>query len=92
MTVGSLATTATSVDNTVAYDSFSAPVDTTATVTGQSLLYTQFCPLVDSDGDGINDPLDNCPYDYNDSQEDLDADGFGDVCDTCTDSDGDGLG
>lgn len=35
----------------------------------------------DLDGDGIPDPLDNCPSAGNPGQEDLDNDGFGDVCD-----------
>ncbi len=54
----------------------------------------------DSDGDGIVDSEDNCPYVVNEDQEDGDVDGVGDVCDNCpedynssqTDSDGDGLG
>jgi hypothetical protein len=37
----------------------------------------------DSDGDGINDDVDNCPDDYNPGQEDADGDGVGDVCDNC---------
>ncbi|RII26337.1 MAG: hypothetical protein CXR31_11645 [Geobacter sp.] len=35
----------------------------------------------DTDGDGIADPLDNCPQVYNPRQSDLDADGVGDACD-----------
>jgi len=35
----------------------------------------------DSDGDGILDASDNCPFVYNATQVDLDADGIGDVCD-----------
>lgn len=38
---------------------------------------------VDSDGDGIADPFDNCPTTPNPSQADLDADGAGDACDNC---------
>lgn len=41
------------------------------------------CPVPDSDGDGIPDPQDNCPNNYNPGQEDSDQDGKGDVCDNC---------
>ncbi len=44
---------------------------------------------VDSDGDGLLDPDDNCPYEWNPSQEDLDLDLIGDLCDE--DRDGDGV-
>jgi hypothetical protein len=47
---------------------------------------------VDSDGDGVPDPVDNCPGEANANQEDLDGDSHGDACDTCTDTDGDGYG
>ena len=43
----------------------------------------------DSDGDGIDDLLDNCPTIPNEDQADFDLDGAGDVCDD--DDDGDGL-
>ena len=36
---------------------------------------------VDTDGDGIWDDDDNCPFDYNPDQKDSDHDGKGDVCD-----------
>jgi rhodanese-related sulfurtransferase len=39
---------------------------------------------VDSDGDGINDDLDNCPDKYNPNQEDNDQNGLGDICDAST--------
>lgn len=37
----------------------------------------------DSDHDGIDDSLDNCPYVSNPNQADGDGDGVGDVCDNC---------
>ena len=44
---------------------------------------------VDSDSDGFNDDLDNCPDDYNPSQTDSDGDGKGNSCDgDCPDFDG----
>ncbi len=42
-----------------------------------------------SDSDGIEPANDNCPLEDNAGQEDVDADGFGDVCDP--DPDGDGV-
>ena len=44
-------------------------------------------PLVDTDGDGILDHVDNCPSVANFDQQDLDEDGDGDACDL--DKDGD---
>jgi murein DD-endopeptidase MepM/ murein hydrolase activator NlpD len=35
----------------------------------------------DTDGDGVLDPEDNCPYDLNPDQANADGDLFGDVCD-----------
>lgn len=39
---------------------------------------------VDSDGDGINDDLDNCPNKFNPNQEDNDQNGLGNACDSTT--------
>ncbi len=52
---------------------------------------------VDEDGDGVSDPVDNCPTTPNSDQTDSDGDGLGDVCDAFpndpqNDSDGDGIG
>ncbi|MBI1225140.1 MAG: VWA domain-containing protein [Bacteroidetes bacterium] len=54
----------------------------------------------DADGDGVEDALDNCPYNPNPEQADTDNDGVGDACDNCInnpntnqiDTDGDGVG
>ena len=40
----------------------------------------------DSDHDGIDDSLDNCPYAANPDQADSDGDGVGNVCDNCADT------
>lgn len=55
---------------------------------------------LDSDGDGIADPQDNCPLANNSDQSDIDTDGVGDMCDNCIDiansgqedDNGDGIG
>jgi hypothetical protein len=36
---------------------------------------------VDSDGDGLNDEVDNCPWHTNPAQDDANGDGVGDACD-----------
>src|SRR5712672_3335027 len=53
----------------------------------------------DSDNDGIDNSIDNCPTVANPDQHDEDHDGLGDACDPCphisgttADSDGDGVG
>ena len=47
------------------------------------------CIDPDIDGDGFDNPEDNCPVVSNQLQEDLDEDGLGDMCDF--DMDGDGV-
>ena len=42
----------------------------------------------DQDDDGVADGPDNCPSSFNPDQEDSDADGPGDACDTDDDNDG----
>jgi hypothetical protein len=42
---------------------------------------------IDSDGDGWDDPIDNCPWDSNALQADRDGDGTGDACDFDADND-----
>ena len=49
-------------------------------------------PPIDTDGDGVFDGSDNCPTVPNAGQGNADFDSFGDACDTCTDTDGDGFG
>jgi hypothetical protein len=51
--------------------------------------------VVDTDSDGVGDPTDNCDIDANgpllgscSAQEDGDADGFGNACDTDTNNNG----
>ena len=45
-------------------------------------------PCIDSDGDRIADPIDNCPNYPNAKQFDTDFDSLGDVCDPDDDNDG----
>ena len=51
--------------------------------TGDSTAATVQNDVVDSDGDGIADAVDNCPNTANPNQSDVDGDGIGDVCDVC---------
>jgi rhodanese-related sulfurtransferase len=47
---------------------------------GMSAWSWETVPCVDTDGDGINDDLDNCPFIANPDQKDSDSDGIGDAC------------
>ncbi len=46
-------------------------------------------PMVDTDGDGVDNSVDNCPNNFNPCQENVDGDAFGDACDPDIDNDGD---
>jgi len=48
---------------------------------GMSAWQWETIVCIDSDGDGINDDLDNCPNINNPDQKDSDGDGRGDACD-----------
>lgn len=47
--------------------------------------------IIDSDNDGIENSLDNCPQVANSNQADSDNDGIGDACDSFNDFDNDGI-
>ena len=50
---------------------------------GDSIFDSWVFIMVDSDGDGIPDGVDNCPLVHNPDQRDRDGDGKGDACDPC---------
>jgi hypothetical protein len=82
-------TASTADDTTTAPDGTTTGEDTTGGLDGTTTSDDTTTGPVDSDGDGILDPDDNCPNDPNVDQADLDSDDVGDVCDF--DLDGDGI-
>jgi hypothetical protein len=65
---------------------FAGPLSPVGTARGVRSVH-----LLDSDGDGIGDFDDNCPFLPNPDQRDTAGNGIGDACDFETDTDGDGL-
>lgn len=55
----------------------------------QLVIVREDFPFSDADGDEIADAFDNCPFDVNPDQSDLDGDGEGDACNEANDRDGD---
>lgn len=84
-------TTVTGKTGSADFPTYNAFQASNAGGTSDAIIAT-FDPVIDSDGDGIDDVSDNCPLIYNPNQEDEDGDGIGDACDDCTDSDDDGFG
>lgn len=64
-------------------------LNTSTTMTGRvrSFSVTLTFATCDSDGDGVEEKVDNCPITLNSEQVDRDADGRGDVCDDDLDGD-----
>ena len=69
-------------------DNNGCTTDSCDPATGECI-FTAIPDCADTDQDGVPDPDDNCPEIPNPDQQDLDADGVGDVCDA--DMDGDGI-
>lgn len=82
------------VDFTVPYGSFNIRAEIRGQDPGDVnsennlAITTLFSPIVDEDGDGVEDENDNCPDVPNPGQNDADADGAGDACDSDDDNDG----
>ena len=62
---------------------FDASVNSAENVWVDDVKITKFIQPPDSDGDGVPDPDDNCPDDWNPLQEDDDLDDAGNACDDC---------
>ena len=105
VTVDGGATMLQSVDTSNGPDSFAIPVSldgdgahelvvnwvgNTGTLATATLSVTRQS-VSDTDGDGVEDGVDNCVDVANTDQTDTDGDGIGDACDALTDSDGDGV-
>ncbi len=82
-TAGSDSTASVSNPSVSAVSTSLLVLASTATVQPSTALITNPCP--DSDGDGLSDDLDNCPFDFNPVQADSDTDDVGDICDVCPD-------
>jgi hypothetical protein len=65
-----------------------APQPFTAKATSSFSVVGPAAGTADSDADGVADATDNCAFDANADQADLDTDGAGDPCDTDDDADG----
>lgn len=50
---------------------------------GHVMLKNAYASFPDHDADNIRDDQDNCPFDANPDQADIDEDGIGDACDLC---------
>ncbi len=61
------------------------PVRTSASFQAEAYSLNVFLYSIgeDTDFDGIDDSVDNCPLTYNPDQADTDGDTYGDVCDQC---------
>ncbi len=69
--------------NTAGCDTAVGNVDVTPPVASEPLCVTCTGAGGDTDGDGVCDPVDNCPLVANGSQGNADGDALGDVCDAC---------
>ena len=69
-------------------DGFDLGVETDCSNTGGNNTGGNTSQSNDTDMDGFDDIVDNCPYLVNADQVDLDGDGYGDLCDSDIDGDG----